>query len=395
MKKSNFFLLTVIITLFLILLTQSCIPTGGGTTPTPTPVADSVLRVKGRFLTDSNGNNVILRGVNVPAYKEGWSNDIEQVANAVASTKANVVRLAWWTHITGSPEPQTGTTYYTANDLDRAITTYVNKGILPIIMLHDLTGKADAMQFQNIITAFWTRNDIVAVLKKHQGHLIINIANEWGANWNTNQNNYSQNDINTFINTYKTAITAIRNKGIAVPLMIDAYGYADRAEIFTSSSYGQSVSNGQYLLDFDPQHNLLFSVHTYYWKWDWQTNLCNLDPTNRLNGLVNSGLPFVIGEMGNILPDGSTTTGYADLLTKANSKSIGYLAWSWYNDGTNDHTGTAPNRMNITLNNNGYGDGITIPSSTSANTWGYNILNGSGYGINTATPTTTKINFKK
>ncbi|MEZ4879014.1 MAG: hypothetical protein R2801_02455 [Chitinophagales bacterium] len=53
--------------------------------------------------------------------------------------------------------------------------------------------------------------------------------------------------------------------------------------------------------------------------------------------------------------------------------------------------------MNITLNNNGYGDGITIPKhSTSANTWGYNILNGSGYGIKpTATPTTTKINFKK
>ncbi|MEZ4879013.1 MAG: hypothetical protein R2801_02450 [Chitinophagales bacterium] len=44
--------------------------------------------------------------------------------------------------------------------------------------------------------------------------------------------NYSPKTIsNTFINTYKTAITAIRNKGIAVPLMIDAYGYADRAEI--------------------------------------------------------------------------------------------------------------------------------------------------------------------
>ncbi|MEZ4879012.1 MAG: hypothetical protein R2801_02445 [Chitinophagales bacterium] len=82
------------------------------------------------------------------------------------------------THYRPVGEPQAGTTYYT-NDLDRAITTYVNKAFLPIIMLHDLTGKADAMQFQNIITAFWTRNDIVAVLKKHQGHLIINIANEW------------------------------------------------------------------------------------------------------------------------------------------------------------------------------------------------------------------------
>lgn len=386
--------LVIIITVMVLLVsTQACIPDGWGT-PTPTPIVDSVLRVKGRFLTDSNGNSVMLRGVNVPAFKEGWDNDIEQVATAVASTKANVVRLAWWTHIAGSPEPQTGTTYYTANDLDRAITTYVNKGILPIIMLHDLTGKADSTQFKNIITNFWTRADIIAVIKKHQKHIVINIANEWGPNWNTNQNNYSQNDINLFINTYKSAITAIRNKGINVPLMIDAYGYADREEIFTSSSYGQSVSNGKYLIDFDPQHNLLFGIHTYYWKWDWQSNQPSIDPINRLNAIVNSGLPFVIGEMGNILPDGSSTTGYADLLSKANNKSIGYLAWSWYNDGTTDHTGTAPNRMNITLNNNGYGDGITIPNATSTNTWGYNILNGGGYGINVALPETKKIAFR-
>lgn len=207
MKKS-ISIYSILNAIVIVLLTQSCIPTGGGT-PTPTPTRDSVLRVVGRFLTDTSGNSVMLRGVNVAPYKEGWQNDVEQVATAIASTKANVVRLAWWTHITGGPEPQTGTTYYTANDLDRAITTYVNKGILPIIMLHDLIGKADATQFQNIITAFWTRSDIVSVLKKHQGHIIINIANEWGPNWNTNQNNYSQNDINLFINTYKSAITAI------------------------------------------------------------------------------------------------------------------------------------------------------------------------------------------
>ncbi|MBS1947236.1 MAG: cellulase family glycosylhydrolase [Bacteroidetes bacterium] len=355
--------------------------------------SSSYLKISGRYLKDANGADVFMRGVNVDAYKEGWENDVDDVAAAVAKTKANVVRLAWWTHINGSPEPQAGTTYYTPNDLDHAITAFAGLGILPILMLHDLTGKNDPQQFQNIITAFWTSPSIVSVITKHQNHLVINMANEWGANYFTNQNNYSQNDITTYIDTYKTAITAIRNAGIKVPLVIDAYGYGDREEIFTSGSYGQNVSNGQHLLNQDPLHNLIFSVHAYYWENDWQTNQPTVDPTPRLNSIANSGLPFVIGEMGNILPDGSAGTGYADFLTKANNLGIGYLAWAWYNDGTTDQTGTAPYAMNITINNKPQGDGVTIPSSPNDNSWGYNILNANGYGINTALPATKKIAF--
>ena len=354
---------------------------------------NAYLQVKGRNLDDASGNPVMLRGVNVDTYKEGWDDDIDAVSAAVASTKANVVRLAWWSHIAGSPEPQTGTTYYTASDLDRAITAFANQGILSIVMLHDLTGKNDPGQFQQIITAFWTDPAVVAVVNKHQHHLVINLANEWGANYNTNQNNYSQTDISNFITTYTSAISAIRTAGIKVPLMIDAYGYGDREEIFTSNSYGQGSSNGAYLLSQDPLHNLIFDLHTYYWENDPNTNAPTVDPTSRLQGLVSSGLPFVIGEMGNILPDGSAGTGYADLLAKANSQGIGYLAWAWYNDGTDDQTGTAPYAMNMTINNAPQGDGVTLPTSPSQNAWGYNMLNGAGYGINTASPATQKVGF--
>ncbi len=341
---------------------------------------------------DANGTAVQLRGVNVDTYKEGWVNDVDAVAKAVASTKANVVRLAWWTHINGSPEPQTGTTYYTADDLDRAITAFANQGILSIVMLHDLTGKADPEQFQQLIPSFWTSPAVMAVINKHQAHVIVNLANEWGANYTTNQNNYSQSDIHAFMTTYSTVIMTLRKSGIKVPLMIDAYGYGDREEIFTSNSYGQGVSNGQYLLNLDPGHNLLFDLHTYYWEIG-QNNTPTVDPGSRLQGLVNSQLPFVLGEMGNILPDGSAVTGYADLLTKANNMGISYLAWDWYNDGTTDYTGTAPYNMNITINDQPTGDGVTVPTSASLNAWGYNILNGAGYGINTALPATKKLTF--
>lgn len=354
---------------------------GGGSTDS----TGSYLHVKGRYLTDTQGNNVLFRGVNVDTYKEGWDDDVDAVAGAIATTKTNVVRLAWWSHIAGSPEPQTGTTYYTAGDLDRAIGAFAEKGILSIVMLHDLTGKNDPAQFQQIITAFWTSPAVVAVVNKHQNHLVINLANEWGANYNTNRNNYSQADVNTFIQTYVAAITAIRNAGIKAPLMIDAYGYGDREDVFTSSSYGQGVSNGQYLLDQDPLHNLLFDLHTYYWE--------GSDPTPRLQAVAGSGLPFLIGEEGNLLPDGSAATGYADLLTKANDLGIGYLAWAWYNDGTTDQTGAAPYAMNMTVNDAPTGDGVTIPTSAAQNAWGYNLLNGAGYGINVASPATQKMAF--
>lgn len=391
MKPSSLLTLSVLCLIFSACSKGSAPQTGGQ--PGGGNTDDAYLQVKGPNLTDANGDAVLFRGVNVDTYKEGWVDDVNAVAGAVASTKANVVRLAWWTHIAGSPEPQTGTTYYTADDLDRAITAFANQGILSIVMLHDLTGKNDPTQFQQIITAFWTDPAVVAVVNKHQHHLVINLANEWGANYNTNQNNYSQTDVNTFINTYTSAIAAIRNAGIKVPLMIDAYGYGDREEIFTSDSYGQGTSNGQYLLTQDPLHNLLFDLHTYYWENNAQNNTPSVDPTPRLQGLVNSGLPFVIGEMGNILPDGSATTGYADLLTKANNMGVGYLAWAWYNDGTTDQTGTAPYAMNITINNEPQGDGVTLPSSPSQNPWGYNMLNGTGYGINTASPGTQKVAF--
>ncbi len=394
MKRSLSLILAILFVIFSACSKTSDSQPGGQSGSQPDSVnADNVyLQVKGRNLTDANGNPVLLRGVNVDTYKDGWADDVSAVAAAVASTKANVVRLGWYSHISGSPEPQTGTTFYTADDLDRAITAFANQGILSIVMLHDLTGDDDVAQFQQIITAFWTEPAVVAVINKHQTHLVVNLANEWGANYSTNGNNYSQNDVNTFINTYTSAIAAIRNAGVKVPLMIDAYGFGDREDVFTSNSYGQGTSNGQYLLSQDPLHNLLFGIHTYYWENDGQSTP-TVDPTSRLQAVINSGLPFVIGEMGNILPDGSAPTGYADLLTKANGLGIGYLAWEWYNDGTTDETGTAPYDMNMTINNKPQGDGVTVPTSPSQNSWGYNMLNGTGYGINTASPGTQKIVF--
>jgi len=378
---------------------------------TPVRPKYNTLKVAGSDLLDQDGNAIMIRGINVDTYFEGYNNDIDAVSNAIdTKTKANAVRLAWWTKNLASPEPQINTTYFTPTNLDRAITKFKEKNIISVLMLHDLTGprlvdpwngnrkNVSGSDFDNIITGFWTSAPIVAILKNHQSHIIINIANEWGSNYYTNGGTDNDTDIKTYIDTYVKAIKAIRNVGINAPIMIDANQFGDNEQILTSNSYGGKinnviVSNGKYLLNVDPLQNILFSVHTYEWKFNYATNQPDIDPTGRLNTLKQSGLTFVIGEMANIIASGKYETGYADFLTKTNQKGISYFAWDWYNDGTDDGTETqaAPQRMNITMGNDKRGDGVTLPVSRTENKWGYDIIYDTNFGINASLPLTRRV----
>jgi len=141
------------------------------------------------------------------------------------------------------------------------------------------------------------------------------------------------------------------------------------------------LDNGAAILNADPQHNTLLSVHAYWAASNYSDSTVNTILTN----IKNSGLPIVIGEASS---DAWTTIQcdpihYGNLLGTANTDQIGYLAWAWYEDGT---CGQA---MNITVN----ADGVTIPTASNPG-FGYDVLNDPGYGINTANPTTIKIATK-
>jgi mannan endo-1,4-beta-mannosidase len=76
--------------------------------------------------------------------------------------------------------------------------------------------------------------------------VILNIVNEWSP-WGT---------ATTFWrDSYKTAISTIRNAGFSGAMVIDA------------SAYGQDPNGpilyGQQLISYDPSKNLIFSVHMY------------------------------------------------------------------------------------------------------------------------------------
>ena len=115
--------------------------------------------------------------------------------------------------------------------LDTILGNCIKNNMLPIIELHDATG--DWTKLDECVD-FWVQKDVVAVIKKYQKYLLLNIANEAGTD-TVSQNN--------FATTYSRLIQKMRSAGIHVPLIIDAANWG------RNESY--LLTNGQSILAAD------------------------------------------------------------------------------------------------------------------------------------------------
>ena len=183
------------------------------------------------------------------------------------------------------------------------------------------------------LAPWWTSDEVAAVLNKHQRYLIANLANELGFyRWTDDP----ATALNAFKDAYKSALTSIRQK-LHMPVMIDAPD--------CGASLDAWLTIGQELIDHDPDHNLLLSVHAYWAAYDGMPYIASA---------VNANLPIVFGEVANKQDetvdgatrfcfydlDGShenhppqTAFTYQDLLQTLKAQEIGWLAWSWGPDG--------------------------------------------------------------
>ena len=128
--------------------------------------------------------------------------------------------------------------------------------MIPILGLWDVTCQADATLVNAQLIPWWTSEEVVTVLNKHQQYLIINLANELGFHrWSADP----ATSLGEFKNAYKNAMTNIREK-LHMPVMIDAPD--------CGTSLDAWISIGQELIDHDPDHNLLLSVHAYWAAYD-------------------------------------------------------------------------------------------------------------------------------
>ncbi len=256
--------------------------------------------VQGRQLFDECGEAVTLRGVNKMAV---WTSEDPTGVNffpEIKKTGANVVRINWVTDADLIHNPSA-----TVANLDAVIQNCRDNHMIPMIELHDATGNWSKL---GDLVNYWTREDVVAVLMKHQEYLLINIGNEVG------------NDLVTdgeYFDGYSAAVQAMRAAGYRVPLVIDA------------AQYGQGMSyilnNGQALIDADPEHNLIFSLHVY-----WHDHA---DPAgdfiNAVDQVVAQNIPFIVGEFSGYSNGCFNDSPYQTIMQKSQEAGIGWLAWEW------------------------------------------------------------------
>ena len=281
---------------------------------------------EGRYLYNRFGENVILNGINLPILDD-WNFPQSDKLAELKKTGANAVRIQWYKDY-GQPNRPS----YSISDLDNVLTRCRKSRIIPIVMLSDLTCNSDPQLLNTQLIPWWTQNDVLKVLKKHESYLIINLANELGFyRWTDNQ----QAALNSFKNAYKSAISSIRQY-LHLPIMIDAPDCGTSIEVFPLI--------GQELIDYDPDHNLLFSGHAYW---------SGYDGIPYIDTIINANIPLVFGEITNKQDedingateycyydlDGTTenhppliTFAYQTLLPILQQKQIGWMSWCWYKD---------------------------------------------------------------
>jgi mannan endo-1,4-beta-mannosidase len=261
----------------------------GGTAASASSGPHPGFYVQDGSLFDQCGEQVILRGINHPTlYVDRQGEALPEIAK----TGANSVRLFWY-----------ATRGIKISEAETAIRTSIAQHMLPILEMHDSTCEWAL----DDIVEYWTSGEALSLIKRYEKQLIVNIANEPSA---PNQN--------TFLSKYSSVIQMMRTAGIHVPLMIDGSN--------CGRDYRPLLSQGQALLQADPDHNLIFSAHLY-------DPLSTSAIGDAMQKFVDAKLTFVVGEFANKEPPGcGKALQYAGLIEQAQKHGIGWLAWSWGDD---------------------------------------------------------------
>ena len=254
--------------------------------------------VQDRFLYSKDNEKVILRGVN---HMFIWTDREGKTIPEIAKTGANCVRIVW-------------NTRGRVSDLDNIMGLCISNGMIPIPEIHDTTGNWERLPEA---LDFWLRDETLQMISNHQEYMILNVGNEPGA---------GEIPESEFVAVYQMIVTKMRAAGIRVPIMIDADMWGQDEKILLSA--------GPKLLQADPEHNLIFSVHMWWpsEKHDPKaTGFATVQErvTATLEKSVELKLPFVVGEFAPVAAGGVKEVPYKHIMAEAERLNIGWMAWSW------------------------------------------------------------------
>ncbi|MGN0143461.1 MAG: cellulase family glycosylhydrolase [Clostridium sp.] len=264
-------------------------------TQSPAKAATKGFRVSGTKLLDANGNEFLIRGIN---HAHNWYQSTDSTAiPAIARTGANTIRL-----VLSDGEQYSKDSLSTLKNL---ISMCEQNKLVAIVEVHDATGSNDVNSLVNAAN-YWI--EMKSALQGHESTVILNIANEWCGEWNSD----------TWADGYKKVIPMIRNAGIKNTILVDCAGWGQ---------YPKSVADrGRDVFNSDSERNTMFSLHLYEYGGGTADQV-----KSNISGVTNQGLAVIVGEFGY-----KHTNGDVDENTIVNyckSNKIGYLPWSWYGNG--------------------------------------------------------------
>lgn len=276
-------------------------------------------QTRGKLLVDPCGRSVILKGVNKLSVFDTDDPVGTHYFPEIAQTGANCVRIVWEMNAANP-----------LSRLDQLISNARDNNLIPIVGLWDFTNTPDGgFSHLNDYANYWTRPDVVKLIKKHQAYLIVNIANEAATGDETNAA-----DLTTYATAYKSAVLKLRKAGINVPLMIDGMDRGKSLFCF--------VRRGPDMLSADPIHNLIFSFHPYWPKSDTDANpsfiASAFAAVDSLTTIRHTPIVIVMGELAGFGAGAGTDSvkcspagevDYLQFAQRADKAGMGWLLWEW------------------------------------------------------------------
>lgn len=264
-------------------------------------------KVVGTEIKDPEGNNFLIKGVNVNGPYWPWNRstvlDVDKIVN---TWKFNAVRVTCY--------PSLQSTFPNNNpDLDAIVTTFTSRKIVAIIENHDFTGSyPNESQLADLVT--WWKDK--ANKYKGNSYVWFNIVNEPGGGGDAPE---------IWKTFHEAVIKAIREAGANNIIVLDGHAFGQENGYYKESDSGIQTY-GEYFVS--TYSNIAFSLHLYStWIYGKERFIKYIDDANA------KGLSIMIGEYGAAEDASNSIAAYMfDVLLE---KNIGRLVWQW--DGSDIH----------------------------------------------------------
>lgn len=294
--------------------------------------AQEGFRTQDTQLIDATGHPFVIVGVNNP---HAWFREkAHQALDDIAATGANTLRIVWQTRSL-------------VDDLEQVIRKCIALKMIPMVELHDVTGNASGERLLDM-ARYYCREDVKSMLMQYQRYLFINIANEWGSHKVTTHH---------WLQSYTDAVTMMREAGYKTTLVVDAPGWGQNIKPI--------LKRGRELIENDPLHNILFSIHMYG-SWNNPNEI-----TEKLEAAKKENLPLIVGEFGYNYDNGHNNlhckADHRLILATCHRLGYGFMPWSW----------TGNNRENVWL------DMVSSSDWKTPTWWGHEVIDGE-FGIRQA-----------